>query len=210
MSEIEQRSDEWFKVRLGKVTASRIADVIAEVKTGEAAARADYRVELICERMTGQQSEGFTNVHIERGIELEPFARAAYEAKNNLFVTQIGFAQHPTIEMSGASPDGLIGDDGMLEIKCPKAKTHINTMLDGRVPKKYIPQMQWQMACTGRKWNDFVSYCPELPADLQLFVTRLERDDDYIAELEQKVTTFLHEVSITMERLEGVANGASV
>lgn len=210
MSNVEQRSDEWFKLRLGKVTASRIADVIAEIKTGEAAARSDYRVELICERMTGQADEGFTNQHIERGIELEPFARAAYEAKNGLFVTQIGFAQHPTIEMSGASPDGLVGDDGMLEIKCPKAKTHINTMLDGRVPRKYIPQMQWQMACTGRKWNDFVSYCPELPTDLQLFITRLERDDEYIAMLEDKVKTFLHEVSITMDRLEGVAHGASL
>jgi putative phage-type endonuclease len=209
MSEVEQRSDEWFKLRLGKVTASRIADVIAEIKSGEAAARADYRVELVCERLTGQPTEGFTNVYIQRGIELEPFARAWYEAEFG-FVKEIGFVQHPTIEMSGASPDGLVGEDGMIEIKCPKVNTHIKTMLDGRVPSKYIPQMQWQMACTGRKWNDFVSYCPEMPSDMQMFVKRLERDDEYIAELERKVKAFLLDVSDTIESLERVANGTNV
>ena len=203
MSNVEQKSDEWFKLRLGKVTASRISDVIAEIKTGEAKARADYRVELICERLSGQPLEGYTNAHMERGIQLEPFARAWYEA-NKEFVKQVGFVQHPTIEMSGASPDGLVGEDGMIEIKCPKINTHITTMLDGRVPTKYIPQMQWQMACTGRQWNDFVSYCPEMPTDLQMFIKRLPRDDAYIAELERKVQEFLLDVSVTLERLEAL------
>lgn len=211
MSEVmEQRSDEWFKERLGKVTASRIADVIAEIKTGEAAARADYKTELVCERLTGKPTESFTNVHMERGIELEPFARAWYEVETGIFVREVAFCNHPTIAMSGASPDGLVNDDGLVEIKCPKSKTHLHTLISKTIPRKYVYQMQWQMACTGRKWNDFVSYCPEMPEELQLFVKRLERDDNLIAELEAKVIQFLTEVDEIIKRLEGYDHATSV
>ena len=207
---IEQRTDEWHQQRLGKVTASRIADVLATIKTGEAASRAEYRIELVCERLTGKPTESYSNAHMERGIELEPFARAWYEVEYGVFVRQVSFVDHPFIELSGASPDGLVDDDGMLEIKCPMVKTHIKTMIDQKIPAKYIPQMQWQMACTGRQWNDFVSYCPELPQEMQLFVKRLERDNEYIAELETKVKEFLAEVSTTLTQLEGLNHGSSI
>lgn len=207
---IEQRTEEWHQQRLGKVTASRIADVLATIKTGEAASRAEYRIELVCERLTGKPTESYSNAHMERGIELEPFARAWYEVEHGVFVRQVSFVDHPFIELSGASPDGLVDDDGMLEIKCPMVKTHIKTMIDQKIPAKYIPQMQWQMACTGRQWNDFVSYCPELPQEMQLFVKRLERDNEYIAELETKVKEFLAEVSTTLTQLEGLNHGSSI
>jgi putative phage-type endonuclease len=205
---IEQRSDEWHQQRLGKVTASRIADVLATIKTGEAASRAEYRIELVCERLTGKPTESYSNAHMERGVELEPFARAWYEVERGVFVRQVSFVDHPFIELSGASPDGLVDDDGMLEIKCPMVKTHIKTLIDRKIPAKYIPQMQWQMACTGRQWNDFVSYCPEMPQEMQLFVKRLERDNEYIAELETKVKEFLAEVSTTLTQLEGLNHGS--
>jgi putative phage-type endonuclease len=207
---IEQRSDEWHQQRLGKVTASRIADVLATIKTGEAASRAEYRIELVCERLTGKPTESYSNAHMERGVELEPFARAWYEVERGVFVRQVSFVDHPFIELSGASPDGLVDDDGMLEIKCPMVKTHIKTLIDRKIPAKYIPQMQWQMACTGRQWNDFVSYCPEMPQEMQLFVKRLERDNEYIAELETKVKEFLAEVSTTLTQLEGLNHGSSI
>lgn len=202
METIEQGTEAWHQMRLGKITASRIADVIAQIKTGEAASRADYRVELVCERLTGTHAEGYTNAHMERGIELEPIARAWYEVERGTFVKQVAFVNHPTISMSGASPDGIV-DDGLIEIKCPMAKTHVKYLLDDKVPAKYIPQMAWQMACTHSKWVDFVSFCPELPKDMQLFIKRYERDDAYIAELESKVVEFNDEVEQVITRLKG-------
>ena len=199
---IEQGTEAWHQMRLGKITASRIADVIAQIKTGEAASRADYRVELVCERLTGTHADGYTNAHMERGTELEPIARAWYEVERATFVKQVAFVDHPTIAMSGASPDGIV-DDGLIEIKCPMAKTHVKYLLDDKVPAKYIPQMAWQMACTHSKWVDFVSFCPELPKDMQLFIKRYERDDAYIAELESKVVEFNNEVEQVITRLKG-------
>jgi putative phage-type endonuclease len=202
METIEQGSEAWFQMRLGKITASRITDVIAQVKSGEAAGRENYRIELVCERLTGKPTEGFTNAHMERGTELEPFARAWYEVETGEFVKQVPFVDHPTIKNAGASPDGIIGE-GLIEIKCPMAKTHIKYLLEDRVPAKYMPQMAWQMACTHSKWVDFVSYCPELPADMQMFIKRYERDDAYIAELEAKVIEFDTEVEQVIARLRG-------
>lgn len=202
MEQIEQGTEAWHQLRLGKITASRIADVIAQIKSGEAASRADYRIELVCERLTGKPTEGFTNAHMERGIELEPFARAWYEVERGEFVKQVPFIDHPTIKNAGASPDGIVGE-GLIEIKCPMTKTHIKYLLDDRVPAKYMPQMAWQMACTESKWVDFVSYCPELPADMQMFIKRYERDDAYIAELEAKVIEFDQEVEQVIARLRG-------
>ena len=202
METIEQGSEAWLQLRLGKITASRITDVIAQVKSGEAAGRENYRIELVCERLTGKPTEGFTNAHMERGTELEPFARAWYEVETGEFVKQVPFVDHPTIKNAGASPDGIIGE-GLIEIKCPMAKTHIKYLLEDRVPAKYMPQMAWQMACTHSKWVDFVSYCPELPADMQMFIKRYERDDAYIAELEAKVIEFDTEVEQVIARLRG-------
>jgi putative phage-type endonuclease len=202
METIEQGSELWFQMRLGKITASRITDVIAQVKSGEAAGRENYRIELVCERLTGKPTEGFTNAHMERGTELEPFARAWYEVETGEFVKQVPFVDHPTIKNAGASPDGIIGE-GLIEIKCPMAKTHIKYLLEDRVPAKYMPQMAWQMACTHSKWVDFVSYCPELPQDMQMFIKRYERDDAYISELEAKVIEFDTEVEQVIARLRG-------
>ena len=202
MEQIEQGTEAWHQLRLGKITASRIADVIAQIKSGEAASRADYRIELVCERLTGKPTEGFTNAHMERGIELEPYARAWYEVERGEFVKQVPFIDHPTIKNAGASPDGIVGE-GLIEIKCPMTKTHIKYLLEDRVPAKYMPQMAWQMACTHAKWVDFVSYCPELPADMQMFIKRYERDDAYIAELTTKVAEFDQEVEQMIARLRG-------
>ena len=198
-----QGTDSWFEARLGKVTASRVADVLATIKTGESASRKNYRMELVCQRLTGQREEGFTNSHMERGIELEPLARAAYEFKQGVTVTEVGFIDHPSIEMSGASPDGLV-DDGLVEIKCPTPGNHVDTLISGKAPSKYISQMQWQMACTGAKWCDFVSYCPALGDNLALFVVRVDRDDEYIAETENAVKLFLTEVADLTKQLKEI------
>jgi len=202
METIIQGSDEWFNVRLGKVTASRVADVMATVKTGEATSRRNYRIQLVCERLTGLKEETYTNHHMERGVRLEPIARALYEAQNDVFVTEIGFIHHPTIEMAGASPDGML-PDGQIEIKCPTAANHIETILGGGSPSKYYPQMQFQMSCTGHQWCDFISYCPDVGDDLALYVCRVPRDDAYIAEMEAAITAFLDEVSSLYNQLKG-------
>ena len=158
---MEQRSEEWFAARIGKVTASRVADVIAKTKTGYSTSRDNYMAQLICERMTGQKGESFTNAAMQWGTDQEPFARAAYELKMGVMVDETGLVDHPTIPMAGASPDGLVGEDGLVEIKCPNTATHIDTLLTQTVPAKYITQMQFQMACTGRQWCDFVSFDPK-------------------------------------------------
>ena len=199
---IEQGSTEWFMQRLGKVTASRITDVLAKVKTGEAVTREDYKTELVVQRLTNQPSESFTNAAMEWGTEQEPLARIAYEAHADVFVEQVSFVDHSTIEWFGCSPDGLVGDDGLLEIKCPSSKNHIKYLLAGKPPAKYVPQMQCQMAVTGRKWCDFVSFDSRLPEDLRLFVVRLERDDEYIKSMEAEVRQFLSEVESMVTKLK--------
>jgi putative phage-type endonuclease len=201
MSDIEQGSAEWFASRLGKVTASRISDVVAKTKTGYSTSRANYMAQLVVERMTNQVAESYSNAAMEWGVEHEPIARAAYEAKMGVLVDQTGSVDHPTIAMSSASPDGLVGEDGCLEIKCPITATHINTLLGEEINKKYYDQMQWQMACTGRKWCDFVSFDPRMPEGLQLFVKRIPRDDKYLAELEAEVIKFLSELDDKVNKL---------
>ena len=190
---MEQRTEEWFAARLGKVTASRVADVLAKIKSGESASRKNYKMELVVQRLTGKAGESFTNAAMEWGTEQEPFARMAYEAHTGTFVKEEGFVDHPTIEGFGCSPDGIVGE-GLIEIKCPNTANHIETVLENKAPSKYIPQMQCQMACTGAKWCDFVSFDPRTPDDLQLFVVRVERNDEYIAEMEKEVKLFLQEV----------------
>lgn len=190
----EQGSPEWFAARSGKATASRVVDILATIKTGESASRKNYRADLVVERLTGNKTEGFSSPAMQWGVETEPQARAAYEARTGNFVDQIAFVDHPTIPNFGCSPDGLVGDDGLIEIKCPNTSTHIDYIEDDQAPKKYIGQMMAQMACTGRKWCDFVSFDPRLPDGLQLFVVRLYKDDKYILAMEDAVITFLKEV----------------
>ena len=201
---IEQRTEEWFKQRLGKVTASAISNVIAKTKTGVSASRENYSTQLTLERLTGQQAEFYTNSAMEWGTATEPQARSAYELYREVFVDEVGFIDHPTIAMSGASPDGFVGEDGLVEIKCPESKTHMETLLTQKVPTKYMPQMQWQMACTGRKWCDFVSYDPRMPENLQIFVQRVERNDVYIKMLEEEVRVFIEEIEQKIEILRKI------
>lgn len=167
---------------------------MAKIKSGEAAGRADYRTDLVIERLTGKPSDSFTNSYMQWGTEQEPLARIKYETVFNLFVEEVPFVPHPTIEWFGASPDGLVGENGLIEIKCPNSKTHIKYLNDGKPPAKYIPQMMSQLACTGRKWVDFISWDSRLPEGLDFFVVRLERDDEYIEKMEQEVKKFLEEV----------------
>lgn len=197
----EQGTLEWFNERLGKVTASRVADVIAKTKTGWGSSRANYAAQLVAERLTGKVTDSYRNAAMDWGIMTEPDARVAYEFLTDATVERVGFVPHQTIAMSGASPDGLIGNDGLVEIKCPNTATHIETLLGQSVPGKYNTQMQWQMACTGRKWCDFVSFDPRMPESMRLFVKRIERDTTAVRDLETSVSEFLAEIDETVSRL---------
>jgi putative phage-type endonuclease len=199
--EMVQGSDAWKKIRLGKVTASRVADVIAKTKTGWGASRANYMAELIAERLTGEAAPSYSNAAMAWGTEKEPEARAAYAFYADADVTEIAFVEHPKIQMTGASPDGLVGTDGLVEFKCPNTATHIDTLLGEPIAAKYITQMQWQMACAGRKWCDWVSYDPRLPENMRLFVRRVSRDDAMIADLEKSISDFLVELSQKVDAL---------
>jgi putative phage-type endonuclease len=201
--EMEQQTAEWLEMRKGRVTASRVADVMAVLKKGgESAARRNYRNELITEMLTGRSAETYVSEAMMFGTEQEPYARAAYEMHADVMVDPGGFAVHDTIDRFAASPDGRIGDDGLLEIKCPTTMNHVSYLLAGVVPEEYQPQMLAQMACTGRKWCDFVSFDPRLPKHLQLFVRRFERDDERIAEMEQMVKLFLADVDEILSLLK--------
>jgi putative phage-type endonuclease len=200
----EQRTDEWFAARLGKVTASRVSDVVARTKSGYSTSRDNYMAQLIVERITGKQAESFTNAAMQWGTEQEPFARAAYEAHTGVMVDEVGFIAHPSIPDAGASPDGLVGATGLVEIKCPNTATHIETLINGSVPSKYLAQMQWQMACTGREYCDFVSFDSRMPAGAQLWVKRIERDNVLIGEMEVEVAKFLTELADKVEKLKNL------
>ena len=201
IEKVEQGTPEWFAARLGNVTASRVADVIAKTKSGYAASRDNYMAQLICERMTNTVAESFSSPAMQWGTETEPLARAAYESLADVLVDEVGYIAHPTIERAGASPDGLIGVFGLLEIKCPNTATHIDTLISEQVPTKYITQMQWQMSCTGRTWADFVSFDPRLPSGLQMFVKRVEFDAEYVAMLKEEVIKFLAELDAKISKL---------
>lgn len=197
-----QGSAEWLASRAGKVTASRLEDVLAKIKSGEAAARRDYRAQIVAEILTGRpQEDGYINAEMQWGLDNEILASGAYQVAKDIDVDPVGLVLHPTIDRAAASPDGLAGV-GLVEIKCPKTATHLQYLLAGEVPTKYLPQMQWQLACTERPWCDFVSYDPRLPDELQLFVVRLERDNARIKEMEAEVLKFLFEVDATLKALK--------
>lgn len=198
---MQQGSPEWFAARLGKVTASRVADAIAKTKSGWGASRANYMAELIAERLTGVAAPSYTNAAMEWGVEKEPDARIAYAFYTDATVEQVGFIEHPNIAMSGASPDGLVGHDGLIEIKCPNTATHIDTLLGDPIPAKYHTQMQWQMNCAGRKWCEWISYDPRLPESMRLFIQRVPRDSKRIVELEGMVREFLAELDDKVAQL---------
>ena len=200
---IEQRTPEWFAERLGKITASRIADVVGKTKSGSyGAARKNYMAELLCQRLTGQQEEKFTSAAMQHGTDTEPAARAMYMLETGTDGTETGFIPQPSLVMRGASPDGLVGEDGLIEIKCPNTATHLE-FLQNRKPKhEYLLQMQWQMACTGRQWCDFVSYDDRLPEKLAYRCIRIPRDNKLIADLEEEAVKFLTELDETVRQLE--------
>ena len=191
---MEQRTDEWFKARLGKVTASKISDVLAKIRTGEAAVRRNYKMQLATERLTGQKTDSYINQAMQDGIDREDTAREIFEIVRDIKVEQVGFIDHPTIKMAGASPDGLLPDNGVLEIKCPVETTHTTNLLERKLPSRYVSQVQWQMACTGAEYANFVSYNPNFEPKLQLIYLDVERDNEYIEMLEEEVSTFLTEV----------------
>lgn len=193
-ADIEQGSESWKQCRLGRVTASRVADIIARTKTGIAASRANYLAQLLTERLTGEVQESFISKEMQWGIDTEPHARVSYEFWTNAEVTLVGFVHHPTIPMSGASPDGYVGDLGQTEIKCPNTATHIETLIEHTIPGRYLTQIQWQLACSGRAWCDFISFDPRMPESMRLFIQRVHRDDARIAELEKAVREFLSEL----------------
>jgi hypothetical protein len=198
---MDQRSPEWYAARCGKVTASRIGDVLARTQKGWGAPRKHYLNALVGERLTGRPSPQRIVASMERRLELEPEARTAYEFYSDNEVTEVGFIEHPTIPNAGCSPDGLIGDDGGLEIKNCDPATHNDILLTGQIDKGYIYQCDFGMACTGRKWWDFVSYEPFMPEELKLFVKRIYRDDGRIAEIDLAVIEFLAEVDHKVEQL---------
>jgi putative phage-type endonuclease len=199
---MEQLSEEWFAIRRGKVTASRVADMLATTKTGYGASRAGLMAELIAERLTGKSIERFQTEAMKWGVEKEADAKDAYTFYCDVSIQPGDFALHPTITDAGASPDGLIGDKGLIEIKCPQTNTHIDTLLSGSIPGRYVTQMQFQLACTGRQWCDFVSFDPRMPERMRLFVKRIERSDREIAYLEKETITFLNEMYAKLASLE--------
>lgn len=202
-----QGSDEWKEARRGFLGASAINDVRSVIKSGEAASRRNLRARIIAERLTGICDETYTNAAMQWGIDNEPVARAMYETTIGQDVDQCGFILHPTIKMTGASPDGLIGNDGLIEIKCPNTATHIDYLLAGIVPTQYRNQMLWQMECTGRKWCDFVSYDPRMPENMQMFCIRFERDDEELNKIREDVVKFLAEVNEVIEKLQVISQG---
>lgn len=197
-----QGSEEWLKARCGVVTASRFNDVLASIKSGEAAARYNYKAEIIAERLTGAPAESYTNAAMQWGTDHESEARSVYEAVTGQPVTEVGLIKIDGLE-AGASPDGLVGEDGLVEIKCPNTATHILTRLNPTTAmKKHYAQIQGQLWATNRKWCDLVSYDPRLDDRLAYFVQRIERDEEYIAKLETEVKQFLKEVDELIERLQ--------
>jgi YqaJ-like viral recombinase domain len=199
---VQQNTPEWIVARIGNVTASRVKDVVAKLKSGkESAARASYRLELLTEVLTGRAADHYVSREMDFGTENEPLARTCYELREGVEVERVGYVMHPSIPRSGASPDGLVGEDGLVEFKVPNTTTHLEYLIEGVVPDDYIPQMMWQLACTGRKWVDFVSYDPRLPEEFGLFIVRFTPTDDAIGKMEREVECFIKELNAMCEKL---------
>ena len=197
----EQGGPEWHVYRTGKITASRIADIMASAKTGVSASRSNYQAELMVERLTGDREESYTNAAMQWGIDTEPQARAAFEFITGNTVDLVGFVDHPTIGNAGCSPDGLVGDESIIEIKCPKSSTHMQTLLGKAIDGKYIKQIQFQLACTEREMCHFVSFDPRFPYELQLKVIDVYREEALIEEIEREVAEFDREIESKIQYL---------
>ena len=200
---VEQGSPEWFQMRLGKVTASRVADILAKTKTGPSASRQNYLIELALQRTTGIIQESYSNAAMEWGTQTEPQARVAYEVRTNNFVDQLAFVDHPSIAWFGCSPDGLVSDRGLVEIKCPNSPTHWEYFKAKKAPNKYVIQMQAQMAVTGRDWCDFVSFDPRMPDRSQLLIAQVPKDPEFILFMETEIKQFLSEVEVEVNLMKG-------
>ena len=207
---MKQRTQEWFDARVGKVTASRVKDVMAKGKRDNKPlkAREDYLAELVAERLSGQTFEHYVNAAMQWGIDTEPEARTTYELIKDEPVELVGFVQHPMISMAGASPDGLVGSQGLVEIKCPTTATHIKYLKAQEIPDDYTMQMIWQMICTGRTWCDFMSYDPRLPDPYRVFLKRLVLPtDDFVRAIESEVILFDKEVDGTIKKIKEAVSG---
>jgi len=201
---VQQGTPEWFQMRLGKVTASRVADILAKTKTGPSASRQNYLIELAIQRTTGIIQESYSNSAMEWGTQTEPQARVAYEVTTNNFVDKVAFIDHPSIKWFGCSPDGLVSDRGLLEIKCPNSATHWEYFKSKKPPQKYFIQMQAQIAVTNKDWCDFVSFDPRMPDRSQLLIVRVDRDEAFIAEMEAEIKKFLDEVEVEVNLMKGM------
>jgi putative phage-type endonuclease len=199
--DLRQRSPEWYAARRGSLGASDIGDALARTKTGWSTSRTHVMNRIILERLTGKTVQGFTTWAMREGIEREPEARLAYMFHVDVDVADAWVYPHPTIAGAHASPDGFVGDDGLVQIKCPQHSAHLDLLLGGATPPGYVMQIQWEIACTGQAWCDFVSFQPEFPAAMQLIVRRIERDDEHIAELEKHVRAFLEETEARLQAL---------
>lgn len=202
--DMPQRSQEWYAVRAGKLTGSAAADMLATIKSGEAVAKRDLRVRLVVERLTGKpQESGYINADMQRGIDCEPLALAAYEVLTGELVTTCGFVSHDTHE-AGCSPDAYVGDwDGLVSIKCPKSATHLSYLKAGTFPAAYVPQMLHELWITGAKYYDFISWDDRFPEWLQTFYVRVPRDEAAVAEYAAKAVAFLNEVQLEVDGLLG-------
>jgi putative phage-type endonuclease len=203
-ADLIQGSDEWKAARTGLITGSRMSDVLAKLKGGgEAKSRSDYRMELVAERLTGLPAEQYVNGYMVRGTEMEPLARASYEVLFDTVVTQVGLIVHPEMPFAASSPDGLVGSEGVLEIKCPKTTTHLRWRQKNSCPEEHVAQLYWELCCTGREWADFVSYDPRLPERLQLFAVRVFPEKELMAQMESEVTKFNTELEEAICQLDG-------
>lgn len=202
-----QRDPEWYAIRCGKITASRIADIMAVTKSGPSSSRKNYLAVIVAERLTGVPAESYTSAAMQWGIEMEAMARDAYRIFKSADVQEVDFVVHPSMAYAGASPDGLVGSDGLIEIKCPNTSTHIEHLITRNIPQKYVYQMQFQMACTSRAWCDFVSFDPRLPERLSFSCVRVDRDDAMIETIESAVRKFDREVCDMIRLIEGKSDG---
>jgi putative phage-type endonuclease len=207
---IEQGTDAWLRERAGKVTASRISDVMSKGRgSAPSATRANYMAQLVAERLTGEPTETFTSAAMQHGTDTEPQARAQYIMRTGQDVQEVGFVAHPTLFMSGASPDGLVGDAGLVEIKCPNTATHIQTLRGKEIDRKYLLQMQWQMICTGREWCDWISFDPRMPDDLAFLCKRIPHDAELAEEITEAVTQFLADLDAMEADLRAMQDAAA-
>lgn len=204
---VEQLSPDWLMARVGSLGASRVHDAVAKTRNGWAASRAKLVADLVCERLTGNPSANFVSPAMDWGIEKEAEAKRAYAFIADCDVKSVGMFRHHRLNWTHASPDGVIAEDGLVEIKCPTTPTHLAYLLGTPVDEKYVKQMQWQMACTGASWCDFVSFDPRFPVDFAIKHQRVERDDKAIAELEEQIEEFLSEVDEKIKQLQSTTGG---